>query len=355
MKPENEPVNEAIEKILQFDGSDFLVLDRALHTLHDEFVRITGIRGDRFEEGFKTDLLTGEGKALSPNGAAFCLFEPLRTARFLQGIIQAISDLKTNFPGEMIQIIYGGTGPYGLLLTPILRFLRDDHLNVTFIEIQKESVEALLAVVHDWELHRSVARVIHGDATSPDILPPEFRAHMVISETMLRALTTEPQVAVFLNLSSFLIENGTLIPERISVEVGLFNEMRFTRWLMRLNPPVDDEPIPESDQDSKITLATLMQLDHGFLRLHREEYRQKRSIEFPEVKVKLPEFPPGFNRVRLYTSINIYGNQYLWDRDSSITCPLSLKISRNFDFNKSKQISFQYRMGREPGFIYKNC
>jgi len=62
--------------------------------------------------------ITQKGKAVSMTTAAQCAEEYMRTQVFLRGVHQAIQDQLSQH--KSIHILYAGTGPFGLLVLPLL-------------------------------------------------------------------------------------------------------------------------------------------------------------------------------------------------------------------------------------------
>lgn len=352
METDQQKVRNIVSEILSFDGN-FFELSANLNKLHELYVDITGIRGDRFEDAHKRGTRTEHGKAISPNGAAFCLFEVARTNVFLKGIRNALEDLLERFPFQKIEILYAGCGPYGLLILPLLPFYSPDRISVTLIDIHEESLTAVRSVVKRWGLEPFIREIVMGDATSPRILPAEYRAHMLVTETMLNALRTEPHVAVTLNLVMHLLEGGILIPENITVSAELFNYFILKQWMMSLNPALIDGPVPSNEEESKILLKKLISFDLDMARQWSEEYRKKGSVEFSPVDVTIPEHPPGFDRLNLFTYITVYENYRLKNQDCSLTRPVKVMRLKDFDGNPPKLVRFRYEMGQKPGFVYE--
>jgi hypothetical protein len=62
--------------------------------------------------------LTGEstqlpsGLALAPHLAALCVLDEQRTAAFQRGVALAIEAARARFPGETVEVVYAGTGPF---------------------------------------------------------------------------------------------------------------------------------------------------------------------------------------------------------------------------------------------------
>ncbi|WP_191602178.1 hypothetical protein [Marinomonas algicola] len=61
---------------------------------------------------------TPKGKAVSMTTAAQCAEEFLRTQVFIRGVHQAIEDQLAQH--QKVNLLYGGTGPFGLLVLPLL-------------------------------------------------------------------------------------------------------------------------------------------------------------------------------------------------------------------------------------------
>lgn len=70
---------------------------------------------------WQRESLSPTAKAISPYAAATCLLDYGRTRAFARGVHDAIEAANIRFPGERIEILYGGTGPYAplaLMQTP---------------------------------------------------------------------------------------------------------------------------------------------------------------------------------------------------------------------------------------------
>ena len=69
---------------------------------------------------WQTETRLPQGKAINPYSAATCLQDQARTCAFGRGVRQAIEAARRRFPGEPVELLYAGTGPFaplGLLQT----------------------------------------------------------------------------------------------------------------------------------------------------------------------------------------------------------------------------------------------
>jgi hypothetical protein len=156
------------------------------------------------------------GMAIAPADAARCTKDGLRTAMFLRGVLAAIQEAKLRFPGECIEVVYAGTGPYAPLAVPLMPRFAPGEARFTLLDIHQSTVESLRAVIDYFGIAPLVRAVIRADATAHQH-PAPF--HVLICETMQRALTVEPQVAITRHLAPQLHEQGIVVPQRIGVDL----------------------------------------------------------------------------------------------------------------------------------------
>ena len=62
------------------------------------------------------------GVALSPRHAKECLYDYIRTARFIKGVYKAINSAKEKFVDEVLEVVYAGCGPLATLIIPLLSY-----------------------------------------------------------------------------------------------------------------------------------------------------------------------------------------------------------------------------------------
>lgn len=156
------------------------------------------------------------GIALSSQHALDCLRDPLRTVRFIKGLHAAILDVFLRFPNEKIQLVYAGCGPGAPIVFPLLCLFTSEQLSVTLLDINPSSISSVEALIEAMGARDYFRDSYLGDAIQYKH-PEELPLHIVVSETMDKALTKEPQVRITQNLAVQLNEKGIFIPESINI------------------------------------------------------------------------------------------------------------------------------------------
>ena len=133
---------------------------------------------------------------------------------FLRGIARAFEELTMSLPGEQLHVVYAGTGPLAPLVAPLLAFETWARATVTFIDIHPDSIAGVRRIVET--LGSRGHEFVVADATAYQHAGP---IHLAISETMQRALTVEPQVAIAANLAAQLHPRGVFVPSSIRIEL----------------------------------------------------------------------------------------------------------------------------------------
>ncbi|MGB0948985.1 MAG: hypothetical protein ACPGU0_02620 [Marinirhabdus sp.] len=156
------------------------------------------------------------GVALSSQHALDCLKDPLRTVRFIKGVHAAILDALARFPGERINLLYAGCGPAAALIVPLLPAFAPQQLSVTLLDVNGTSVTSVLALLKTLRASAYINSVQLGDAATFQFEKSK-KLHIVLTETMDKGLTKEPQLRIVQNLAPQLAKNGILLPESIHV------------------------------------------------------------------------------------------------------------------------------------------
>jgi predicted RNA methylase len=272
------------------------------------------------------DIMLSSGKAISSTKAAHCVLDLMRTVVFLRGIKKAILQLQTDFPGQRLNILYAGTGPFATLLTPFTTQFTSQQLAFYLMDINADSLDCVRKVYRSFGIEDFIAEVICTDATTYR-LPAGTTMHMIISETMMHALVREPQVAIMLNLIPQMEEKTIFIPEEINVNLKLLNDKEEKRRTYEM----DCKP-------QRISLGEVYSIG-------RRNCRQHLSVNF-----RMPLDAAKFNRLYLFTDITVYNDERLTGFQCSLSAPVEIG---NVMDKIGKQIILKYVMGAYPKFEYE--
>ena len=336
-----DAIKNAVDVLLDVESP----MDRmmaAIHSLHEALYSITGIlrfRGD-IQEG--TDTFLPHGAAISPVQAAECLFDPMRTSRYFQGVYAALSDLKQRFPGQRINILYAGCGPYCLLILLVLTRFQCDDVSITLLDIHQESLDAAKKIVEAFGSDGFIDEYVCADATAYQY-PVTRPLHLVITETMKAALVREPQVAICAWLAPQLCEGGVLMPESVTVEAY------FQNWQMEL-----DRMQHGGAPRGRVNLGTVFEVNKDTAISLREQFPESSdkgdlTIQCPTIAI--PDYEGEYDTFYLYTTIRVFGDIVLTHNQSQLNIPLAMNAKTVL--RTGDRIEFAYRMGKNPGFEYR--
>lgn len=262
------------------------------------------------------------GVAVSPQQAARCLLEVQRSTMFMHGVAKAIADKQESC--APVNILYAGTGPYGLLLLPYLAAFPESRVRVTLLDIHSDNITAINQLVDVLKLRDRVEAIEQADATC--WLPPQGKQFdLIISETMNTFLRREPQVWIFSHLQQFLKADGHLIPQKIKLQAWLSSSRR-------------------SDSET-ILLGEVFVLDRDAAARLQQGGRSSLSGEVPVVNPC-----PHHDCIKLTTDIQVYNNYCLGENDSSLNMPV---YKNNVSLVPGGKIQFFYQQAPFPEFIFE--
>lgn len=258
------------------------------------------------------------GNAVGTFWAANCVKEVFRTQRFIRGLHLAIKD-KLKQKGGTVNVLYAGTGPFATLALPIMTQFRPEEVQFSFLEINKNSFDKLQDVILAFDLQKYIKRSEIADATG--YVLPDKDVDIVLSETLNRALITEPQVFIMLNIAKQLDDDVIFIPEEITVNLC----------------------IKKRNENKPNKLKTLINFN---LAQMRQIIRNSNSQEwvFEEIEAQIED--TAATDLCYATEIKVYRNNFLGYNDSSLNLLERVKV----DQNESKKIYFKYSAVEKPGF-----
>ncbi|OHD13711.1 MAG: phytanoyl-CoA dioxygenase [Spirochaetes bacterium GWD1_27_9] len=326
---------KTITEILLEKEDSYGELIDVVNDLNKLFFDITNL--DINKEENREAIYTEEGKAIGTVWAAACVKEFMRTKKFIRGVYYGIKSALEKFPKRPIHILYAGTGPFATLAIPLTSVFGSNEINFTFLEINDNSIEYLKNIIKAFEVEDYIIDIIKCDATKFKI-DKNKPFQMIITETMLNGLRSEPQVGITINLVSQMEEDGILIPENIKIEAAL------------LSPKKNMERMMNADYkgDYYSPLDTIFQLNKDTSKLYNGE---NRNYSFPVVDITIPKDKvEEYKDLSLLTTIKVFDDEILTHHQCSLNLPLKI-ISFNQE-NVFEKISFQYQLSQKPSFKY---
>lgn len=290
-----------------------------------------------------------DGLAIAPLAAARCVLDFERTARFLQGIEAGIREAQRRFPGERIEVLYAGCGPYALLALPLCARFSPDEVCFTLLEVHARSLEAARATTARLGYEPYIRAYHECDATTyrhSAERPPQ----MVVAEVMQQGMMNEPQLKVMANLAPQMIDGGIFIPERIIVDLGIATVGGEGSGPQRGEDAMDgtsDRPL------DYIAVARLLDLSAG----SAGELIGSADIDplsghpsLPPLIVELPPAPAGAASLpALLTHVTIFDSITLERNMSGLTVPKSLH--QLGPLSGGERIELRYLLGSSPRFV----
>jgi hypothetical protein len=282
------------------------------------FAKLTGVDA-RAQMLTQDDCYTDSGVAISPVQAAKCLQEPLRSQVFLKAVKQAIIDRQETPSTGPITILYAGTGPYGLLVLPLLALMKTLPVQVCLIDIHQQNVDSVTLLIKALGITDKIVSIDCIDACQ--WVPKSIKCFdIVVSETMTHMLQREPQVFIFAHLEQYLKPEGTLLPQEISLSATLV------------------------DHDKEVALGE-------FFSLNRITAKQLRAnnIQAYQGKIVVPDQDNLPTRLRLDTTLIVYKNYKLARSQTSLAIPI---YKDKLYFAQCRIISFHYVFSDNPHFVF---
>lgn len=325
-----------ITEILLKQEDDYGEMKKVADDLYELLVEVSGLEEN--DANSRKDYYIPKGKAIGTVWAGMCVREFMRTKKFVRGVFLGIKRAQEKFPNTKIHILYAGTGPFATLIVPLTTVFNSQEIECTLLEINPDSIENLRKIIKTFEIEEYIDNIVQCDATEYEA-DKDKPIHMVVTETMQRALKAEPQVAISLNLVHQIEKDGILIPQNISIEAGLLDPKRDMEKMMG---------VEGAEKDYCYYLNKIFEFNKE-MALEKE----KKAKSFEEVEVEIPDYiEKRYRCLNLFTNIQVFEEEQLTYNQ----CSLNLRekvINIDWDNNTVKKVSFQYVINERPGFIYK--
>ena len=305
----------------------------ASRELYDLFMFVSGI--DPQGAGARDDLHLPQGKALAPAWAAHCVQDYQRTGAFLRGLLNAVRAARQRFPGHSIHVLYAGCGPFATLALPLIPLLDGQPVTFTLLEVSPVSVAYLQKTIAALGLSPWIRRIILADATGYQA-EPAWPVHVLVGEMLQAGLREEPQVAAMRNLAPQLVAGGFLVPQCITVQLGLLHPGRNQDRMMGTG--IDNEPVYQLLPPAfELSAAAILAMP---------------ATDFPEFEVDIPaDRDPGFRQLALFTRLQVFEQERLDVWASALTQPLILLPL--LPGQSVRKIGLRYQQGSHPGFQWR--
>lgn len=298
----------AVTRVLLSGERTYDNLGRAATELYDLLATVTeGV----LRQAHSRARILPAGTVISPPDAATCTRDPIRTAMFLRGAAAALRELRRDLPDDILEVVYAGTGPFAPLVLPLLASGALANAHVTFIDISDVSLDAVRGLVE--RIGSSGHTFVAADAATYQHDRP---IHLVISETMQRALTVEPQFAVTANLVPQLHPLGRIVPACVCVDLCVETRER-----------------PQGH-----SVGAVFELSAAAIR--------RRSVDSAHTLV----MPRVAGNVFYETSIQTYGEHHIRPGESGITMPEYLWDLAGI--SQGEVVTFWYECDEQPRIRY---
>jgi fumarate reductase subunit D len=317
--------------VLLFGGDDDRRSEAAVTSLDRLFRDITGLRENTIDPRDRSAISVPAGSAISPLDAGRCLLDTRRTVAYLRGVYDAIQEAQKRFPGQVIHVLYAGCGPFAPLCLPLLPLLAGQAVHFTLLDVHARAVESVQAILAALGLRGMTVNCLVCDATHYHH-SNQRPLHVVVSETMQRALEKEPQVAILMNTARQLTARGLMVPEMIAVDAVLTD----------LSRELGGNGIVAAPWNGRIPLGRILEVD----RERASAWAAARvPSHLPPARIVLPSVVAAQHSLVLAATIRTFGVHVLREYESGLTHPLTVNGWRT-----GEEIEVTYHLGDKPGF-----
>lgn len=327
-------------------GTDGTVLDKRdasndLYTVFNELAGRPQERKGAEANPWQTETLLACGKAVNPYTAVNCLLDGARTRAFAQGVHQAIRAARERFPGEPVELLYAGTGPFAPLALLQTVYFSPQELRLTLIDIHQPALDCLKGILAALGLDDYVAALCQADATQW-VPAPSKTYHILVAEIMDRGLSTEPQVAATMHLVQFLRPGGFVVPECVELRLCLSDRpVEMNR--LEGNRLAEDLPDPDRSRQMLGFVFALTGLD-------AKAYSVTGDGRIPLAHVRLPSELLPNGQLNILTTIRTFGDIRLDEHESVLTKPMAADVPCGLQ--PAMVLAPSYRLSNNPGLEF---
>lgn len=310
-----------ILNVLLDNGTGGDLLSETLDLYRDILLTASGIDlGGETEMGC---IHTGAGVAIGTTWAALCIDDVLRTKRFVSGLHEAVKTVAARRPGP-VHILYAGTGPWATLALPLTSCFSPAELRITCIEINDVSYASVKRTIISLGLEDYIEEFIQTDAAT-HVISGKTPVDVMLSETMQYCLIDEMQVPIVLNLMAQLPEDAIMVPERITLDLGVLND--------------------DKNQFVNRSLGTVFTLDRDSLKAY---IPKGNTLDFPTFRLEVPPLGEAARGpLAILTTIDVFGGHRLTHYESGLTYPQIIGDYPSTD-NPLDAIDFTYHLEPSP-------
>ena len=259
------------------------------------------------ENTTSNDIILSQGVAVNTKLAGDCFTDFQRTFAFMKGTYLCVKE-KIDQGIQPVNILYVGTGPYLTIILPLLFLLHPGMITITTLEINENSYSCSKQLIKKLKKENYFKSVLLTNALC---FKTTDRFDLIISETMDKALTREPQVAIFAHLINLLKPQGHLIPE--SININLVASSINLEKNVAYNCYTDTRTKEFNDQHRQF-IDNILKADKSFFQ-QINTASQKIWLK----TVSTSQIKPGLNELLLLTEVVIFNTIRLIEDESWLT------------------------------------
>ncbi len=251
----------------------------------------------------------------------------LGIVKYLRAVDEALHDLLRRFEGKKVHLLYTGCSLYGALIVPLLHRFDPNKLGVSFLDIQRTSLDFVGNIIDTLGLNTFVDAYIQEDAA---VYKATRAFHLVVTESMKAPFDDEAQIATTLNLLPQLHEKGIFIPQRVLVgfEAAYYKKIMKERSVSKIKYLKYLCHVLDVDTKKKITKENIVVT---------KSYRVTSDID-------------AMMQLQLSSTIYLYRENVLRENECTLNFPKKMTLDQKISCGD--QIYFDYRFGKKPGIVY---